>query len=98
MQPTPAPAPEPSESELLQVRRHKLEEMQKRGIAAFGGKFEVTNDPGTLKANFTEGLDVRVAGRVLSRRVMGKATFFDIGDISGRIQCYLSKSDVGDDD
>jgi lysyl-tRNA synthetase class 2 len=96
MNPTPD-APEPTESELLQVRRHKLEELQKRGIAAFGGKFEVTNDPGALKANFVEGLDVQVAGRILSRRVMGKATFFDLGDISGRIQCYLSKSDVGDE-
>lgn len=90
-------APEPTESELLQFRRAKLDELQKRGIAAFGGKFEVSHDPGALKANFVEGLDVRVAGRVLSRRVMGKACFFDIGDISGRIQCYLSKSDVGDD-
>jgi len=96
MNPTHA-APEPTESELLQVRRHKLEELQKRGVAAFGGKFEVSHDPGALKANFVEGLDVRVAGRILSRRVMGKASFFDIGDISGRIQCYLSKSDVGDD-
>lgn len=96
MQNTPA-APEPTESELLQVRRHKLDELQKRGVAAFGGKFEVSHDPGALKADFTEGVDVRVAGRILSRRVMGKATFFDIGDISGRIQCYLSKSDVGDE-
>lgn len=96
MQNTPA-APEPTESELLQVRRHKLDELQKRGVAAFGGKFEVSHDPGALKADFTEGLDVRVAGRILSRRVMGKATFFDLGDISGRIQCYLSKSDVGDE-
>ncbi len=96
MQNTPA-APEPTESELLQVRRHKLDELQKRGVAAFGGKFEVSHDPGALKADFIEGLDVRVAGRILSRRVMGKATFFDLGDISGRIQCYLSKSDVGDE-
>ena len=92
------PAPEHSESELLQFRRAKLEEMQKRGIAAFGGKFEVSHDPGTLKKNFVEGLDVNVAGRILSRREMGKATFFDIGDITGRIQCYLSKSDVSEED
>jgi lysyl-tRNA synthetase len=94
---TMQPAPEHTESELLQFRRHKLEELQKRGIAAFGGKFEVSHDPGTLKANFTEGLDVRIAGRMLSRRQMGKATFFDVGDISGRIQCYLSKNDVGEE-
>ena len=91
------PAPEHTESELLQFRRNKLEEMQKRGIAAFGGKFDVTHAPGALKADFVEGIDVRVAGRILSRRQMGKATFFDIGDISGRIQCYLSKGDVGDE-
>jgi lysyl-tRNA synthetase, class II len=95
---TPAtPTPELSESELLQVRRHKLEELQKRGIDAFGSKFEVTHAPGALKADFTEGLAVSLAGRILSRRVMGKATFFDLGDISGRIQCYLSKGDVGDE-
>ena len=91
------PTPEHSESELLQFRRAKLDELQKRGIAAFGGKFEVSHDPGTLKANFTEGLDVNVAGRILSRRDMGKATFFDLGDITGRIQCYLSKNDVGEE-
>jgi lysyl-tRNA synthetase class 2 len=88
---------EHSESELLQIRRQKLEDLQKRGVAAFGGKFAVTHDPGFLKANFEENLPVRVAGRILSRREMGKATFFDIGDISGRIQCYLSKGDVGDE-
>ena len=92
------PAPEHSESELLQFRRAKLDELQKRGIAAFGGKFEVSHDPGTLRKNFVEGIDVKVAGRILSRREMGKATFFDIGDITGRIQCYLSKSDVSEED
>ncbi|MDZ4288190.1 MAG: OB-fold nucleic acid binding domain-containing protein, partial [Prosthecobacter sp.] len=77
---------EHSESELLQIRRQKLDELLKRGVAAFGGKFEVSHDPGVLKANFEENLPVRVAGRILSRREMGKATFFDLGDISGRIQ------------
>ena len=91
-------APEHSESELLQFRRAKLGELQKRGIAAFGGKFEVSHDPGTLRKNFVEGIDVKVAGRILSRREMGKATFFDIGDITGRIQCYLSKNDVSEED
>ncbi len=95
-------APEHSESELLQFRRQKLEELQKRGIAAFGGKFAVSHDPGALREQLVqgtvaEGTAVRVAGRVLSRREMGKATFFDLGDITGRIQCYLSKGDVGDE-
>lgn len=89
---------EHSESELLQIRRQKLADMQQRGIAAFGGKFEVSHDPGTLKANFEENLQVKIAGRMLSRRGMGKAIFFDVGDVSGRIQCYLSKSEVSEED
>ena len=94
----PAPeAPQAPESELLLIRRQKLEQLQAQGVAAFGQRFEVSHDPGKLKAEFEEGLEVRVAGRVMSRRVMGKATFFDVADISGRIQCYLSRSDVGDE-
>ena len=87
----------PPESELLQVRREKLEALKRRGVAPFGGKFAVSHDPGALKAGFEEGLEVRIAGRILSRREMGKAAFFDIGDISGRIQVYLNKKEVGDE-
>jgi lysyl-tRNA synthetase class 2 len=94
MQPPP---PEHSESELLQFRREKLAGLMQRGIDPFGGKFETTHEPGALKANFTEALPVRVAGRILSRREMGKASFFDIGDITGRIQCYINKGDAGDE-
>ena len=99
MQPTPA-APEHSESELLQFRREKLDGLVKAGLDPFGGRFDTTHQPGSLKeqmkSNFEE-LQVNVAGRVLSRREMGKATFFDLGDITGRMQCYLSKGDVGDE-
>jgi lysyl-tRNA synthetase class 2 len=87
----------PSESELLQIRRDKLDELTKTGVDAFGGRFDTTHQPGALKASFEENLNVSVAGRILSRREMGKATFFDLGDISGRMQCYLSKGDVGDE-
>jgi len=99
MQPnTPPPAaPEHSESELLAIRRTKLDDLVKAGVDAFGGRFDTTHQPGALKAAFEENLTVSVAGRILSRREMGKATFFDLGDISGRMQCYLSKSDVGDE-
>ncbi len=91
------PADAPSESELLQVRRDKLEALKRRGVAAFGGKFPVSHDPGALKDAFEEGLEVRVAGRILSRREMGKAAFFDLGDVSGRIQVYINKKEVGDE-
>ncbi len=97
MQPTPAPAPEQSESELLQIRREKLDGQVKAGLDPFGSRFDTTHQPGALRANFEENLTVSVAGRILSRREMGKATFFDLGDISGRMQCYLSKGDVGDE-
>jgi lysyl-tRNA synthetase class 2 len=86
-----------TESELLQVRRDKLTELVKRGIEPFGGKFETTHEPGALKADFTEGLAVSVGGRVMAKRTMGKAIFFDIGDYTGRIQCYANKKELGDE-
>jgi lysyl-tRNA synthetase class 2 len=87
----------PTESELLQVRRDKLEALKAKGIAPFGGKFETTHEPGALKENFTEALPVKVGGRVLAKRTMGKAIFFDIGDYTGRIQVYANKKEVGDE-
>lgn len=90
-------APSQTESELLQVRRDKLEKMKAAGMNPFGSKFETNAEPGTLRANFTESLAVRLGGRVLSRRIQGKAGFFDIGDFTGRIQCYLNKKEIGDE-
>ena len=87
----------PTDSELLQVRRDKLEALKAKGIAPFGGKFETTHEPGALKGNFTEALPVKVGGRVLAKRTMGKAIFFDIGDYTGRIQVYANKKEVGDE-
>jgi len=88
---------QPTESELLHVRREKLEALKRRGVQAFGGKFPVSHDPGALKENFEEGLEVQIAGRILSRREMGKAAFFDVGDVTGRIQVYINKKEVGDE-
>lgn len=87
----------PTESELLQVRREKLEALKLRGVAPFGGSYPVSHDPGVLRSSFEEGIEVCIAGRILSRREMGKAAFFDLGDISGRIQVYINKKEVGDD-
>ncbi len=88
---------EPTESELLHIRREKLDRLKERGSEPFGHAFATTHEPGTLKAQFAEGLQVRVAGRMVSKRQMGKASFFDLGDASGRIQCYLNKGDIGDE-
>jgi lysyl-tRNA synthetase, class II len=87
----------PSESELLHVRREKLQKIKDKGLAPFGGKFETTHEPGTLRSSFENGTAVRLGGRVLSRRIQGKAGFFDIGDFTGRIQCYLNKKEIGDE-
>ena len=91
------PAPEVNESELLRLRREKLDALRAKGIDPFGGKFETTNAPGTLRAEFQPDLEVKVAGRITARRVMGKAAFFDISDYTGRIQCYVNIKEVGED-
>ncbi|MBL9115872.1 MAG: lysine--tRNA ligase [Verrucomicrobiaceae bacterium] len=96
-QPQANTPPPPSESELLQVRRDKLQKMKDKGVAPFGGKFETTHEPGTLRASFENTLPVKLGGRVLSRRIQGKAGFFDIGDFTGKIQCYMNKKEVGDE-
>jgi lysyl-tRNA synthetase class 2 len=90
-------APAPTESELLQVRREKLQKIKDRGLAPFGGKFSTSHEPGTLRANFHEALPVTLAGRILSRRSQGKVVFFDIADFTGRIQCYTNKKELGDE-
>ncbi|WP_038171275.1 lysine--tRNA ligase [Verrucomicrobium sp. BvORR106] len=88
---------EHSESELLQIRRDKLNTMVARGIDPFGGRFDTTHQPGALRRDFQPDLEVKVAGRVTARRTMGKAVFFDLSDITGRIQCYVNKKEIGDE-
>ncbi len=97
MQPTsPQPADQHSESELLQFRRDKLAALKQRGVDPFGQSYETTHSPGILKAEFVEALDVRIAGRITAKREMGKATFFNVSDISGSIQVYANKQELGD--
>ncbi|MEI6534820.1 MAG: lysine--tRNA ligase [Verrucomicrobiaceae bacterium] len=86
-----------SESDLLRLRREKLDGLRERGIEPFGARFDTTHQPGALRAAFTPDLEVKIAGRITARRDMGKSVFFDLSDITGRIQCYLSKKDVGDE-
>lgn len=90
-------APEHTESELLQFRREKLQTLQAKGVNAFGARYDVTHQPGALRKDFKVELQVRIGGRMTARRVMGKAAFFDLSDISGRIQVYVSKKEIGDD-
>ncbi len=86
-----------TEQQLLQTRREKLTQLQERGVQPFGGKFDVTHEPGPLKKAFEEDVDVAIAGRIVAQRDMGKSQFFDIADGSGRIQCFLNAKGVGEE-
>lgn len=88
-------------SEILQVRRDKLSALQEAGKDPFKiTKFDVTDYAKDIKESFFEGEDVNVsvAGRMMSRRIMGKASFATVQDSSGTIQLYVRRDDVGDDD
>ena len=70
-----APQPqEHSESDLLRLRREKLDGLRAKGIDPFGGRFDTTHQPGALRAEFQPDLEVKIAGRITARRDMGKAT------------------------
>jgi lysyl-tRNA synthetase class 2 len=86
---------ETSQSELLAIRRRKLDALRELGIDPFGASFETTDSPGALRSGFAEGEKVRAAGRVTAHRNMGKSHFFDISDHTGRIQVYLNSKEVG---
>lgn len=92
----PATTPQSTEAELIAVRREKLAKLRELGIDPFGGKFETTTTPGTLKAHFSDNQPVTIAGRLLAIRDMGKSVFATIGDVEGRIQIYLNKKGVSE--
>lgn len=81
-------------SALLQVRREKLDKLRELGVEPFGGKFETSHEPGPLRANFENEQKVRLAGRITALRDMKNSQFFDISDLGGRIQIYLNKKGV----
>jgi lysyl-tRNA synthetase class 2 len=99
---TPSPEPSapatPSDSELLALRRAKLDLIRARGVDPFGGRFDTTHRPGELRAAFAEGLAVRVLGRITSWRDMGKTQFFDVSDLGGRIQAFFNAKNVSEAD
>lgn len=91
---------EPSLSELLQIRRDKLTDLQAAGKDPFTvTKYDVTHHSNEIKDNFEamEGQIVRLAGRLMSKRGMGKAIFADLQDGGGRIQLYVRIDDVGEE-
>ena len=87
-------------NEILRLRREKLANLQEMDMDPFKiVKCDVTNHSVEIKENFEEfeGKTVSVAGRVMSKRVMGKASFCDVQDRDGRIQCYVTRDSLGED-
>ncbi len=87
-------------NEILRLRREKLFEMQKNGKNPFEiMKYDVTHHSGDIINNYEEleGKTVSVAGRLMSKRVMGKASFCHIQDIQGNIQAYVARDCIGEE-
>ncbi len=94
-------APEQDLSEILQVRRDKLAAMCEAGNDPFvKTKYDVTAYSAEIKADFEsyEGKEVSLAGRIMARRIMGKASFVGLRDGEGDIQLYVRRDDVGEED
>lgn len=85
-----------SEQEI--VRRNSLAELRKMGIEPYPAEeYVVTGHTKEIKENFkddAEPREVRIAGRIMSRRIMGKASFMELQDSEGRIQVYISRDDL----
>jgi len=95
-----APQTQEELSSLLQIRRQKLTDLQAAGKDPFViTKFDVTNHSVDVKNDFDsyDGKEVVIAGRMMSKRVMGKASFAHIQDKLGRIQCYVKRDDIGEE-
>ncbi|MDD7402492.1 MAG: lysine--tRNA ligase [Butyribacter sp.] len=87
-------------SALLKVRREKLETLQSEGKDPFViTKYDVTHHSLEIKDNYDalEGQEVAVAGRMMFKRVMGKASFCNIQDLQGKIQAYVARDEIGED-
>ncbi len=86
--------------QLLKVRREKLAELQAEGKDPFQiTKYDQDTHSADIKDNYAEydGKKVSIAGRIMSKRVMGKASFCNVQDLKGNIQCYVSRDELGDD-
>ena len=87
-------------NELLQIRRDKLTELQEAGRDPFViTKYDVTHHSSDIRDNYNEleGKEVAIAGRMMSKRVMGKASFCNIQDLKGGMQCYVARDSIGEE-
>ena len=85
---------------VLKARRDKLAELQAAGKDPFQiTKYDQTAHSADIKDHYAEydGKEVSIAGRIMSKRVMGKASFCNVQDLKGNIQCYVCRDDLGED-
>lgn len=95
-----ANAQEQDINQLLKVRREKLANLQEAGKDPFQiTKYDVTHHSMEIKEKYgeLEGKTVRIAGRIMSKRIMGKASFCNIQDLPGNIQCYVARDSIGEE-
>ena len=88
-------------NDLVRVRREKLKTLQDAGQDPFTiTKFDVTHHSEEIKANYDalEGQEVSIAGRMMSKRIMGKASFCHVQDLQGTIQCYVARDSLGEEE
>ena len=88
-------------TEVLRVRRDKLAKLQEMGRDPFQvSRYDRTSNSTEIKGNFEEfeGKIVKIAGRIMSKRIQGKAGFIDIQDQNGRIQCYVRLDRIGEEE
>src|SRR6266568_3865814 len=82
---------------LIEQRKAKLAALRAKGIDPFKNKFTPTEKCAEARANYVEGREVAVAGRLTAHRDMGKSMFMDVRDQSGRLQVYAQKNILGDE-
>ena len=88
-------------NQLLKIRRDKLKELQENGKDPFTiTKYDVTHHSQEIKDQFDEleGQEVSIAGRLMSKRVMGKASFCNVQDLQGNIQSYVARDSIGEEE
>ena len=86
-------------NDLIRARLDKMQQLRSKGVDPFGRRFDVSHKAADIVGSFDEleDAEVSVAGRVMARRGHGKVTFFDISDLSGRIQVYAKSDTVGEE-
>ena len=86
-------------NELMKVRREKLAAIEQAGIEPFGRRYEISHHAQDILENFEslEGNSVKIAGRIMTVRGHGKASFINVADMSGKIQVYLRQDVLGEE-